>query len=170
MRVLKLSSILLLSLCVSVNVFAEKTDHDFKKKLQLQTDKPMANSKTKKPASTLTPHSRIKKTSSTFDPTYKTKPQRQSNPTRAANLNNSINSRSRIFSGDNQEFLQTMPSRSAMQMSGSNAKIDGKRGLVSFEKEEESLQAMPCTSALQMSGSNTKIDDKRVLVSVEDVA
>ncbi|MFT6968191.1 MAG: hypothetical protein ACJA1S_000905 [Cellvibrionaceae bacterium] len=36
-----------------------------------------------------------------------------------------------------------MPSRSPMQMSGSNTKIDGKRGLVSVEEEEESLQAMP---------------------------
>ena len=143
MRVLKLGSVLLLSLCVSVSVFAEKTDHDFKKKLQLQTNKPMANSKTKKPASTLTPRSRIKRTSSTLDPTYKTKPQRQSNPARAANLNSAINSRSRMFSGDNQEFLQTMPSRSPMQMRGSNTKIGGKRGLVSVEEEEESLQAMP---------------------------
>jgi hypothetical protein len=28
-------------------------------------------------------------------------------------------------------------------MSGSNTKIDGKRGLVSVEEEEESLQTMP---------------------------
>jgi hypothetical protein len=68
---------------------------------------------------------------------------------------------------EEEESLQAMPGTSALQMSGSNTKIDGKRGLVSVE-EEESLQAMPGKSALQMSGSNTKIDGKRGLVSVEE--
>lgn len=41
-----------------------------------------------------------------------------------------------------------MPGTSALQMSGSNTNIDGKRGLVSVEEEEEEeeeepLQAMP---------------------------
>ena len=69
---------------------------------------------------------------------------------------------------EEEESLQAMPSRSVIQMSGSNTKIGVKRGLVSVEKEEASLQAMPGTSALQMSGSNTKIDGKRGLVSVEE--